>query len=146
MLSQTLFDFRARHEDSRRYHLDVRLKTRVESGGVPTEDQLALARKTIARGAAEPDKPVLVNITGPCPGGSRYLLGGQPVEGEDALKAALAKALAEHRAGRKKPELYTLDVTLKVEVKPGITATEEQIAQARETIKAAGVGRAEKGP
>jgi hypothetical protein len=78
--------------------------------------------------------------------GSRYLVDGQPAEGEDGLRAALAGALAAWRAGKENPGLYTLRTELKVEVKPGVTATEEQIALAREALETAGSGRPERKP
>jgi hypothetical protein len=87
------------------------------------------------------EKVVEVRITGPRADGNRYLFEGQALEGEAALAAALQKALADHRAGKEQPALYALRVRLQIEAKPGITATEEQIALARKTIAASGVGQ-----
>lgn len=85
------------------------------------------------------EKVVEVHITGPCAGGNRYLFEGQALDGEAALTAVLQKVLTEHRAGKEQPALYTLNVRLQIEAKPGVTATEDQIELARATIKAAGV-------
>jgi hypothetical protein len=85
------------------------------------------------------EKAVEVPIAGLCADGNRYLFEGQALEGEAALAAALQKALADHRAGKEQPALYALRVRLKIEAKPGITVTEEQIALARKTIAASGV-------
>ncbi len=140
-LAQMVAKLAAEQPEQERHVLRVTLCDNPKDGKAPTEDQLARACKTIAAGTAEPIKKVVVNVVGPSAEGNRYLLDGQPADGEAALKAALAKALADHRSGRKKPELYTLKVALKVEVKPGVTATEEQIALAHRTIEAAGVER-----
>ncbi|HOX06380.1 MAG TPA: hypothetical protein PK280_08265 [Planctomycetota bacterium] len=75
-----------------------------------------------------------------------YLLDGRPVEREDVPKVTLGKALADWRAGKEDSGCYTLQAELWVEAKIGVTATEEQIALARETIKAAGVNKPEAKP
>jgi len=124
----------AERSDRTSLALRVVLSDNANAGYQPSEEQIARARRIIAAGTAEPEKRVQINITGFCADGNCYRLEGQSVEGEVALKVALVKALAEHRVGRKRPEIYTLKLSLKVEVKPGVTATEEQISLARETI------------
>lgn len=76
-----------------------------------------------------------VNIIAPAEAGNRYMLGDQTLDGEKTLTAALGKILADSHKGQEKAEGYFLSIKLAVEVKPGITATEEQIERARATIK-----------
>jgi HEAT repeat protein len=89
------------------------------------------------------EKHVDVFIISPCGGGNLYQMNGQRIEGEAALTAALGRELAEFRTGKEGPERFTLSVSLKAEVKPGITATEEQLELARKTVAAAEVEKRE---
>jgi len=73
---------------------------------------------------------VKVNIVAPVDGGNRYLLGDRTVDGEKALTADLDKTLADSHKGQESAEGYFLSIKLAVEVRPGITATEEQLERA----------------
>jgi hypothetical protein len=77
---------------------------------------------------------------------NRYKCGSRTLDGEKAATDALRAELAEWRKGRKAPEIYFLDVSLRVEVKPGVTATEKQIELAHKTLNSAGVQHPPKPP
>ncbi len=84
-------------------------------------------------------RSVAVTILGPHGPGSRYSCEGRTFDGEEALRAGLAALLEAHRAGKDEPGRYTLRVDIRVEVKPGVTATREQIELARKTVEDSGV-------
>jgi hypothetical protein len=103
-------------------------------------DRLELVRWE--RDARDDATPVVVDIIGTRDDGNRYRFEGRILEGEEALSRSLRQRLAERRAGLPAPAgKHTLDVKLRAELAPGVTATEDQIEQARETLHAAGVER-----
>jgi hypothetical protein len=92
-------------------------------------------------GGRKNSRRVQVYVTGPLGAGNRYLFNGQTLDGEKALADALLKELAAFRAGKEGAlaQMATLYVELRVEVKPGITVSEEQLSVARRTVEASGV-------
>jgi hypothetical protein len=67
-----------------------------------------------------------------------YQIAKGTFDGEVALTSVLKSKLVEWRKGDLARRHSSLNVSLQVEVKTGVTATEKQIAQARKTIAAVG--------
>ncbi len=89
------------------------------------------------------DLSVEVRVLGPFQGGSRYEIEGATFDGEAALSAELRRRLAAFRADKEGPGRFTLSVRLRVEVGPGVTVTEDQLALAWKTVADSGVGKPE---
>ncbi len=98
-------------------------------------------RGGIGRRRSSDEKAVTVNILNAVKEGNRYQLDSRVLDGEKALTEALRVVLADWRKGKRDPQRYFLQVRLRVEVKPGITATEEQIKLAHRTVGTAKVSR-----
>jgi hypothetical protein len=91
-------------------------------------------------------KKVKLNIIAPHGKENRYQLGSRTLDGEAALVDALRGELAAWRDGKTAPNAHFLAVSVRVEVKPGVTATEDQIKLAHRTVKSADVERPPKPP